>query len=329
MQFLKEMVGKHGAQALENAISQSPDLKSYILPKVISSWFSLVGRFGYEDKIPGLSDSYLFLHKNESNNYDGAITIDDSLFTFDNDSAMHILASIGVALKLDIKNIEIEDKHQLDELGKNIDLLVKANLIHKHKRSPVLFKNENYSIELNKDNYIVTFLPLSKKIAEVESLDKAEAVLEWFDSKLELLKTDKQFGTGGNVQAFKHEAHGKPIKDIKQSAAQEEPTQKVPMTGGQGKNIEPTMTASDRSPIKKSSIFKKKNKIKVLKSELFKQCIECGNLLFKDETFTGCKCFSYLNKMVKLSKTESDFDLVFSPALDEDAISSIIEIIKN
>lgn len=82
-----------------------------------------------------MDNSYFSLSKNEKENFDGALTIDNQLYTFENADLMHVAASVGVALNIGVEPISEQLKSKdLTKLGKSIDLLVKSQVVKKFKK---------------------------------------------------------------------------------------------------------------------------------------------------------------------------------------------------
>jgi hypothetical protein len=133
-EFLEAVLGTKGSQKLERVSSEHPMLESVIVPRTILSWVETVGKLGYEGRIPGQDGSYLSLAKNENNGFCGALTIGDDLYTFEDVDSLHVSASIGVALGLNIPPLDDGlKKRDLSQLGKSIDLLVKSTIVKAHK----------------------------------------------------------------------------------------------------------------------------------------------------------------------------------------------------
>lgn len=243
-EFLTFMLGHDGAGALNRAVERIPVLKSMFLPRVILSWLSTMGRVGYEGPIAHIPDSYVSLIKTENNDFTGAMTINDRLYSFENQNMLHVAASLGVALGLEIQPLDEKVKiKDLSNLGKSIDLLVKNEVIKKMKE----VKKEQDSFRL------------------VQTVEKAKSVLV----KSELQK-------------------------IKRS-------------------------------IKKPEI----SKIIITKSESRRLCSECGQSNFDNEQFVACLCLKGLAKSINTEVIEKGYLLSFKNNLDEDEVSTIVEILKN
>ncbi len=133
--FLKEILGNAGAAALEKAVDRAPILKAVIVPRAVLAWLSTMGKLGYDGELPGTPNSYFSLIKTANETYAGALTIQDQLYTFDAADILHVAASVGVALGIEIDPISEQlKKKDLTQLGNSIDLLVKSEIIKKIKK---------------------------------------------------------------------------------------------------------------------------------------------------------------------------------------------------
>jgi hypothetical protein len=133
--FLDEILGAEGSKTLDKVIEHAPMLKSVIVPRAVFAWLSTMGNLGYEGELPGMPDSYFSLSKTEENDFSGALTIQDQLYTFENANLMHVAASVGVALGIDVDPINEQlKKKDLTQLGKSVDLLVKSEIIKRIRR---------------------------------------------------------------------------------------------------------------------------------------------------------------------------------------------------
>ena len=138
MGFLEEILGQLGAKVLAKT---DDALASVVVPRAVLSWVTTVSNIGYSGQLPGQKDSYFSVKKNEDNTYTGALKIEDELYTFENADLVHIAASVGVALKLDVPEISPDlKKKDLTALGRTIELLVKSEIINKGQK--ILAKKE-------------------------------------------------------------------------------------------------------------------------------------------------------------------------------------------
>lgn len=142
--FLTDILGMDGSRALEKAVERAPMLKAVIVPRAVVAWLSTMGKLGFDGELPGTPDSYFSLIKQEDEKYAGALTINDQLYTFEDADILHVAASVGVALGIELEPItEQMKKKDLTQLGKSIDLLVKSEIIKKLKALKKAADEEN------------------------------------------------------------------------------------------------------------------------------------------------------------------------------------------
>lgn len=123
--FLAVILGSDGSNALKKAIESHPSLSEVIVPRTVLAWMR--GIESFEGSIPGMSNSYLELHKSEDQ-YTGSVTIGEELYSFEDKDTAHVVAAISVALGM-IRtplNKTIKESH-LIKIGKSIDVLANAN----------------------------------------------------------------------------------------------------------------------------------------------------------------------------------------------------------
>lgn len=154
--FLQIVLGQDGAKALAKATERAPILSSVLVPRTIVSWLDTAVRLQYEGEIPGLDNSYISLHKTESQTFTGALTVADNVHSFNEAELIHVAAAIGVALGISGQGVDPQLKGQdLSRLGKSIDLLVKARVVSEALRDQALAKAT-----------VFDFIP--KEVAKVE-----------------------------------------------------------------------------------------------------------------------------------------------------------------
>lgn len=286
--FLQEILGKDGAGALNRAVERIPELKSVLLPRVIVSWLSIMGKVGYDGEIPG-SNSYVSLIKSEDNEFTGALTIDNQLYSFENQDMLHVAASLGVALGLDFEpvneNIKIKE---LNNLGKSIDLLVKTQVVKKIKElSYDASKVGDFTIQYGgkfNPTYLVKHSTGTVIFENIENLEKAELAAKWLIKKEKLQTPIRERGLIVRDKNFKEEFE----------------------------NTKPTLT-----------------KLTLTKNEAERVCVECDQSNFNKDKFVGCLCLKALAKSIDTEKVANGFVLTFKrPNLDDEEISAIIDIFK-
>lgn len=128
--FLQAVLGSVGYQAVK---ATDPLLLPVIVPRSIIGWIETVSQTGYQGNIPGVNDSYISLAKTEDG-FEGAVTINDKLLTFERASSFHVAASLGTSLEVTLPDLSDSlKKKDLTEFGRAIDLLIKTQIINLHK----------------------------------------------------------------------------------------------------------------------------------------------------------------------------------------------------
>lgn len=309
--FLQVVLGAQGLSALNRAIDRMPELRSVIIPRTLVSWINTVGSVGYEGELPGKKDSYFSLVKSE-NGYTGALTISNKLYTFNNQDPFHVAASVGVALDMEFVEIDEKlEKHNLTNLGKSIDLLVKSSFINKVQSE--LAKSNTYgdfSVERKAGKYLVKHIPSDKTIfGNIADLAKAKSIANWCLGRKEdiLVKAAPQFGH-----------HGPPAKHNK--AFEATPALKPSLQTGYSPTGEPHQEPAVAEG--------QGHKLKLTKQELEKVCTDCGEAIFEDKDFKGCLCLRDLSKNIKSSMVGNDVFLTFTNIPEDDFIA-LLSILKD
>jgi hypothetical protein len=311
--FLEKIVGSDGAKALLAAVKRAPLLKSIIIPRVIVSWLNTMGRIGYEGSLPGKDDSYIYLSKTENGKFNGALTIDDKMHTFQEAELIHVAASVGVALNINGEAISESIKNtELTKLGKSIDLMVKSTFIKSvQDYGYKLSKHGEFHVEhtgFSDNPYLVKHTESDKVVANLQKYEVAKKVADLADKKLKkksAMDSPEQAGEAVPPHApLEPEPPQLPTKQPGMTKGKNKPMQKPNLVGGQGR------------------------KVKISKTEMEKKCVECGEEFFKSERFTGCLCLQALAKSVFVANEPDGYTLNFKPTLDEEAVSTVIENIK-
>jgi hypothetical protein len=189
--FIKIILGDEASNVLDRVVDRVPEFASVIVPRALIGWLNIMGKYGYEGEIPGQPNSYFSLVKNEDNLFTGAITIDNELYNFENAELLHVAASFGVALGIESASVSDQlKKRDLSDLGKNLDLLIKSNIVNNFKNSRVkISKYGDFTVEPQEDKFTVKHTPTNKVIFDgVEDLEKAEQIADWCYQKDELVK---------------------------------------------------------------------------------------------------------------------------------------------
>jgi hypothetical protein len=340
--FLIEILGEDGSAALKKATTRMPILDSVVVPRAIVSWVSVVGGLGYDGNLPGHTGSYFSLIKNEKDGFDGALTIDSQLYTFENADLLHVAASVGVALGIESEPIDEQLKTKdLSKLGKSIDLLVKSQIVKQAKSQKIApgFSLDKDGIakyaKLNVGNkgYAEQQYPASVNLRvtwhdgmthedSVRGLNAghalARAASNWPDAhRIEVLNPDyiikkanseSHLGPGPAAPPVGSFEPKMPLSPQKQTGKATSVSQKMNLATGQGRE--------------------EKGKLRVTKSESERDCAECGGKQFCGDKFTGCLCLGELSKNIATEIDGEEFVLHFKSNLDSDAIETLVEILK-
>lgn len=193
--FLQAVLGIEGSSALLKATEKIPILETILVPRTIISWLTSAIRIQYEGEMPGIDDSYIVLNKSEKpDTYSGAMTIGEVVYTFESEPLLHVAAALGVALGVGDKQVDPLLKGQdLSNLGKTIDLLVKAKLITKTLKNGIQIDKEELPGQAAKPlepEKPVSALPQTKQSMPPRKALKKELKI----TKEELSKTCKECG---------------------------------------------------------------------------------------------------------------------------------------
>jgi hypothetical protein len=314
-QFLDSVLGENGSLAIQRAIEKNPSFNNILVPRVLLSWINNISNYGFEGKVPGTNETFLVLEKTE-NGLDGAVTIDEKLFTFNNSSLIHVAAAIGVALNSKISGNEDFNEKDLEVLGKNIDILVKTTLI-KNIQEQYLSQLDygDFVIEYTgilTSPYLVKHEPTNKVVAtDLLKIEDAKKIAQLAQEKLS--KYQESAAEYKYRKQHPHQPHADHRYDHKKKSKF---TPKIPKGP-----TKPRLTP-------RRHLKPRKAKLKMSEEDMGKVCSECGGNIFKSEEFVGCVCLSYLSQYIKLEKTQSGNYLNFSEELPEEDIEAVYEIIE-
>lgn len=146
--FLVGVLGNDGASAFRKAIGREQSLASAVVPRAILSWLNIAARLTYEGEIPGQDNTYLTFRKSEGGRgFGGAISINDSVYSFENASVFHVAGALAVALGVDSVAVDEHVRARtMQKLGKSIDHLVKAKVAINHLNKVALNPSAGYQI---------------------------------------------------------------------------------------------------------------------------------------------------------------------------------------
>jgi hypothetical protein len=144
--FLDEVLGVAGAQALRKAIVRQPALQPLLVPRTIMAWVAMASRLGYEGQIPA-HEAAVSLAKTE-NGYSGRV----GDFEFVDENLYRASARVAVAMGVDGQLPAGARALDLERLGKSLDALVKAHVVAELKKA-VLDPNAGYAFKVSHVNF--------------------------------------------------------------------------------------------------------------------------------------------------------------------------------
>jgi hypothetical protein len=321
--FLDTVLGINGSQAIQRAVSNNPSFANILVPRVLLSWVNNIANYGFEGRVPGAKDTFLVLEKTD-NGFEGAVTIEEKLYTFNNSSPMHVAAAIGIAINSKLSSVEELNKNDLLQLGKSIDALVKTNLIKSiQEQYLATLDYGEFIIEYTGDveaPYLVKHEPTDKIVADkLTKVEHAKTIAETADFRLSSLNKSQETAADYKYRVqHPHQPHadkryeGKKISKFK-------PKKGVPAHGGGA--VRPRLKIRRHLKPRKASL-------KLSEEDMGKVCSECGGKMFKSEEFVGCMCLSDLSQFITLQKNETGRYLDFSPEMLDEDIEVIYEIIR-
>ncbi len=123
--FIKTVLGRAGASALEKIAKADDGIESYLLPRAIVAWLNTLQKF--EGFVPGTEDIPLLLHKTE-HGWCGAISNQHQTYGWTNAPETHVAATICVFTgtppgRPDLREVD------LARLGQTVERLAKAQKV--------------------------------------------------------------------------------------------------------------------------------------------------------------------------------------------------------
>lgn len=134
--FMAATLGADGAQALKKAIEREPRLDQVLVPRAIIGRLTFVANHEFEGQLPGVENSYIQFQKSEKG-FNGSISLNEGIYSFEGASIYHIAASIAMALGVQPDTLDADVRDTvLVKLGKSIDTLAKAQVLMQELKSP-------------------------------------------------------------------------------------------------------------------------------------------------------------------------------------------------
>ena len=127
--FLKDILGTSGHEALCNTASNSKELDNLIFTRSLLSWVDLVCRYGFSGNVPGQQQT-MNIKKSEAG-LSGYVEVSDKFFEFNDKDTSYVAAILAVALDAD-KPIKTPNTRSIIKLGKSIDCIVKTEFVAKN-----------------------------------------------------------------------------------------------------------------------------------------------------------------------------------------------------
>ena len=362
--FLLDVLGVEGAQALKKAINQFCDLEGAVIPRAAWGWLETAPLDIYDGVIPG-QNSQLAFNKSEAG-FTGQIEIGNEFYKFENATTSHLVAALALALDIDQERISASVKDlDLFRLGKNLDLLTKAHRISKLIKKEWLQGGKGDGKRLSDFDPDEVAIGMKEEHEEHGGPDKVteEIIVDHltedphYYSKMKKGFSKVETKAKGNEAGSAVEGQGKGIMAQGPAAKPREPQQpelptKQPAmkkpTGhksvGANSNVEKIKVASmpkTMGEVPQVKVDGVKNEvklpkikmsekpmcktIKITKSQSLKPCGVCGERQFNGSVFGGCLCFQALSKSISSREIGGVIELTFGSNLDKDSVLTIIE----
>lgn len=333
--FLHEVLGTAGAQALLKAVTRSPALASVLVPRAIIGWTMSAAAWGYSGEMPGVPNFGITFRKSETLGlYSGEITDGLTTTSFVDSTLYRVAAHVAVALGSEPGPIAAGVKDlDLERLGKSIDTLAKAQLLAQ-ATMPTLMSSHGdidvfhagsgatpYSLRRRKDNRViidhVPTLADAQKLAAQHSAVVAPPTepMDKVEPPGQTHKPTPQQGPQGAAA---------PQMQPRQAQAQ------TPKADAKGPGVKaPPRTDNTVEGLDKPPEVKLP-KMKVGKSEAHgSRCGLCQQTQFQpDGSLMGCLCFRAVVADIVVKAEPDHYELTFGPTWDADARAALLEALR-
>lgn len=123
LSFVRTVLGEHGYNAIQTAISQMPEIDSAVPAQTLLSWVETAARLSYEGIVPGTNHKMAICKSETGYSYsiDGIPGVSSQV----RDAAL----ALARALEFAPQSSPALNKSQMDQLIKTIDLLAKMSLV--------------------------------------------------------------------------------------------------------------------------------------------------------------------------------------------------------
>jgi hypothetical protein len=327
--FLGGVLGADGAEALKRAAGKEPSLEPLLVPRAAMAW--ALQKHDHEGTIPGIPNSYLKFKKH-GHVWSGTVSVDDSVYSFENASIEHVGAALGVAVGMDLKASPVPDR-TLSRLGKSIDALVKAqDLVRKIIEPASSYRITDYTVEHEDTGKIVTFVKAEDRSGQVVAQTAFVHVGEGLHAgPSRVLVSGK-----GLAKAMAHQAESSTGKKVEGQALDKvdlpgttaKPQKQLEPIGPIAPTKQPANAAAAKPKLPKPPKLKKIPSLRIGKSEASAECQACGGQMFVGNRFKGCICLQDLSKSVKTTVYGDGYVLEFATGTDFETARAVVNAIK-
>jgi len=342
--FLDAVLGQDGAAALRKAAVREPALSAVLVPRTLLGWLSLAARAGqYTGSVPGIQDSHLSLKKTDEGLL-GEIEFDGHRTFFSQAGLLHVASAVAVTLGLDDTEAPAALAKDVSNLGKTVDLLLKAKLISEaaELKKSVLSPDSGYTFKtFHKPND-----PLPSTTVHAFSQGGEHvgyATFHHIKGNLHpfgvYVDDDHQRkGVASHMYSLAEQHTGLKIvpskNQTKEGAALWEGNSKTPQFGKAELPGKPAMPVEqkgaqapsppEKAPARKAPKSARPRSLMLSEKQICKKCDRCGGSMLKGDSLVGCLCWRELCPGTTLQKTEDGYRMDFGGRWDEDAIDAFV-----
>jgi hypothetical protein len=295
-QFVVEVLGKHGYEAVKHAAAQMPEIESLVPAQAILSWVDIASRIEYSGNVPS-TDRHVAFTKNE-NGY--TITVDGN-----SAEATHIRQLASVIA--DIVGFSPDSapelrKGQMNDLIRTIDVLTKFELAK---------ANRSFSQKGAHGGFGGPTAPMSH--TPTEKVKPPSIPIPKMGSSL----AGEAKGTGAIKAGGTKPA---PMKPVDQTSTNVGKTKLSVDVKAKPMKIPQAKSAGGAKPAAKSEP-------KVFAVSLAKSsngCPRCGTYSFSDDKFVGCRCYGDLAKSTYSKRIDGGHVVFFNYQWAPETIQAFI-----
>lgn len=343
--FLDAVLGPEGASALRKAAVREPTLDAVLVPRALLGWLSLAARSGgYEGSLPGIDEAQLRLQKSEDG-FDGSIVYGEHDLAFSQAGLLKVASTVTVALGLDQGTAHSLLAKDMSNLGKAVDLLVKAKVVSDTValRKSVLTPESGYTFktfhkpdEPLPSTTVHAFAPNGEHVGYA-TLHHVKGALQPFGVYVD--DEHQRKGVASHMYALAEKHTGLKIvpskNQTKEGAAlwagnqKQQQFGKAELPGQPAAPVSPKSAVSptppQKAPARRAPKSGVQRSLMLTEKALNKKCGHCGGALVKAERFVGCLCWREMAQGTVLSKMEDGrFVLELGPRWDEEAVEAFV-----